>query len=258
LVLSGTVLVPVDTHGARVTHLTIRSKAVGQPLGVNVVVPGSASARPPLLVFLHGRGGSESSFSGDDAMLRALAKLGPRAPIIAFPDGSDHSYWHDRAGGRWSTYVMREVIPRVLHDFHANPRRVAIGGISMGGFGAYDLALHHPGRFCAVGGHSPALWLRGADTAPGAFDDAADFARNDVIGSVRHDPGAFGGIPVWNDAGSSDPFLSGDVAFVGALRSGREPLTVERWPGGHNNSYWDSHWISYLGFYTRELAACKR
>ena len=68
---------------------------------------------------------------------------------------------------------------------HADPRRVAIGGISMGGFGAYDLARLRPQRFCAVGGHSAALWLRGGDSAAGAFDDAADFARHDVVALAR-------------------------------------------------------------------------
>jgi S-formylglutathione hydrolase FrmB len=49
----------------------------------------------------------------------------------------------------------------------------------VGGFGAYDLARLNPGRFCAVGGHSPALWRSGGETAPGAVDDAEDFARHD-------------------------------------------------------------------------------
>ena len=89
-----------------------------------------------------------------------------------------------------------EVIPLVERRFGVDPERIAIGGISMGGFGAYDIALHHPGMFCAVGGHSAALWFEGGETAPGAFDDAADFERNDVVGTVEEDPDAFG------DAGS--------------------------------------------------------
>src|SRR5205085_4314835 len=105
----------------------------------------------PLLVFLHGRGGNDETFVENEAIFRTLAALGERAPIVAFPDGGDHSYWHNRPGGAWATYAMREVIPTVRRRFGTDPQRVAIGGISMGGFGAYDLALHHPGRFCAVG-----------------------------------------------------------------------------------------------------------
>src|SRR2546425_10688155 len=43
------------------------------------------------------------------------------------------------------------------------------------------LARIAPTRFCAVGGHSPALWFRGADTPPRALDDAGGLARHDVL-----------------------------------------------------------------------------
>jgi hypothetical protein len=37
------------------------------------------------------------------------------------------------------------------------------------------------------------MWLRSGDAAPGAFDDAADFARNDVT----RRPDRVRGVPVW-------------------------------------------------------------
>ncbi len=258
LVLRVTVLAPVDEHGAHVAHLTIDSRAVGRELGVSVVEPAAMApaGRRPLLVFLHGHGGSERSYTEDEALFRGLARLGSRAPVIAFPYGGEHSYWHDRREGRWSTYVMREVIPTVVRRFGIDPRKVAIGGISMGGFGAYDLALDHPGRFCAVGGHSAALWFEGSETARGAFEGAADFDRNDVIARVRADPDAFGSIPIWNDVGDEDPFRVYDEGFVDALAAGDAELTAHRWPGGHETSYWDAHWPAYLRFYAKALASC--
>jgi len=36
-----------------------------------------------------------------------------------------------------------------------------------------------------VGGHSAALWEDAGASAPGAFDDAEDFARNDVFAAAR-------------------------------------------------------------------------
>jgi S-formylglutathione hydrolase FrmB len=257
LVVNLTVLAPADTHGAHVLHLTVHSKAVGEDLGVDVVVPPRAGRRRPLLVFLHGRSGSNDTYAEDEAMFEALAKLGRRAPVIAFPDGGDHGYWHDRAEGEWGDYVVKEVIPLAARKGDADPRRVAIGGISMGGFGAYDIALKHAGRFCAVGGHSPALWLAAEDTAPEAFDDAEDFEANDVIARVREDADAFGPIPIWNDAGAEDPFLISDVAFDEALEEGGADLSAhDTWPGGHDRHYWDAHWPAYLGFYARALADC--
>jgi S-formylglutathione hydrolase FrmB len=258
LALTATVLAPVDHQGARVVHITVHSKAVSRELGLNVVVP--AESRPrgrrPLLVFLHGRSGSEETFTGNEAVFSGLAKLGRKAPVVAFPDGGIHGYWHDRTDGDWGRYVMQEVIPAVERRFGVDPQKLAIGGISMGGFGAYDLALQHPGSFCAVGGHSPALWFEGDETAPGAFDDAADFDRNDVIGTVRENPDAFAGMPVWNDYGDEDPFRVYDEGFVDYLRADGVDLNAHSWPGGHDNAYWNRHWAAYLRFYANALADC--
>jgi S-formylglutathione hydrolase FrmB len=258
LALAATVFSPVDEHGARTTQLTIHSKSVGADLGVNVVEP----ARLPkpgarsLVVFLHGRGGSDGTFVGNEAVFEGLARLGAQAPILAFPDGGEHSYWHNRAEGGWGAYVMREVIPTVVRRFGVDPHRVAIGGISMGGFGAYDLALLHPDRFCAVGGHSPALWFEGGETAPGAFENAADFERNDVVGMVRGNPDAFAGMRVWNDYGDEDPFRGYDEGFVSYLRADGAKLSAHSWHGGHDNGYWNAHWAAYLRFYANALAHC--
>ena len=248
-----------DTHGARVEHFHLASRAVGRRLRETLVVPGGASGRErrPLLVFLHGRGGDEDS-QLDDAMFAALRRLGARAPVIVFPNGGEGSYWHDRRQGRWGTYVLSEVIPEALRRSHGDPRRVAVGGISMGGFGAYDLARLDLRRFCAVGGHSPALWTDAGQTAPGAFDDAEDFSRHDVIGALRGNPGAFGSARVWLDAGVDDPFDPGDRAFVAALGPGARGVTVHRFPGAHTHDYWASHWGDYLSFYAAALATCGR
>ena len=178
--------------------------------------------------------------------MAAWRRLGDDAPVVAFPDGGDASYWHDRRGGRGGRYVTGEVLPRVLKTSGADPARVAIGGISMGGFGAYDLARRNRGRFCAVGGHSPAIWTASAQTAPGAFDDAADFGRHDVVAAARR--GAFRGMKLWLDAGSRDPFRPGDAAFARAAHT-----KLRTWPGGHDGAYWDARWRSYLRFY---VTAC--
>lgn len=259
LVLAATVFAPAARHGATVEHLTIRSQAVGKELGINVIVPAGEQAprgRRPLLVFLHGRGGSDGTFTEDEAVYEGLAALGRRAPIVAFPDGGEHGYWHNRDEGDWATWVMREVLPAVRRRFGTDPDRVAIGGISMGGFGAYDLALHHPGRFCAVGGHSPALWFEAGETAPGAFDAPADFNRNDVVGTVEADPDAFGETRVWNDYGDEDPFLPYDEGFVAAMAGGDADFTTHTSPGGHDSGYWNAHWAQYLRFYANSLARC--
>lgn len=240
--------------GPRVTHFRIHSRYVHATLRETLVAPRGGGPRP-LLVFLHGRGMSEDS-SLNRQMLGALSRLGANAPDVVFPDGGDHSYWHDRHGAAWGKYVIHEVIPQAAKRVAADSRRVAIGGISMGGFGAFDLARLYRRRFCAVGGHSPAIWTTAGQTAPGAFDNAADFARHDIVRVARLHPSVWAGKALWLDAGTADPFDPGDRAFVAALRSGGVHVSVHRWPGGHTGSYWRGHWGSYLGFYARALAHC--
>jgi S-formylglutathione hydrolase FrmB len=247
-------------HGASLDKITIHSSAVGQDIETQVVVPAGADTHrpPPLLVFLHGRGGGDLPRPSQE-FFDALADQGRRAPIVAFPSGGDHSYWHNRADGDWETYVVREVVPTVARQFHADPRRVAIGGISMGGFGSLDIARLNPDRFCAIGAHSPAIWHTGGETAPGAFDDEADFEHNDVLQVATDAPAPYLGHPIWIDAGDQDPFRhTGLDEFAEALRTNGAEVSFHIWPGTHGGEYWRSHWGDYLGFYSRALARCRR
>ncbi len=258
VVVSGGVLAVIgsaaDTRGARVLRFTIDSRFAHRALPVVAVVP-SGGGRRPLLVFPHGKGGDQDS-ELDDAMFAALAGLGPRAPDVVFPYGGPDSYWHDRADGAWGSYVLREVIGQAIRRLHADPRRVTIGGISMGGFGALNLARLDPHRFCAVGGHSTAVWASGGEAAAGAFDDAEDFSRNDVIGAARsRDP--YRGTAVWIDVGRDDPFRAADARLASELRYDGQAVQFHVWVGGHDSSYWNRHWGSYLRFHAGALAQCR-
>src|SRR4051794_1392377 len=244
-----------DRHGATVRHFTVKSRLVGRPLHEVGVIPAGGGKRP-LVVFLHGRGLKPESLLSDE-FYSGLARLGPRAPIVVALDGGDHSYWHDRRGGRWGSYVLREAIPAAVRELGADGSRVAIGGISMGGYGAFELAREaRRGRFCAVGGPSPAFWLSAGQTAPGAFDDAADFARHDVYRYVRTHSHPYGSTPLWIDRGTRDPFRPYDASIVRELKARGALLQSHVWPGAHTGSYWRAHTAGYLRFYADALAGC--
>lgn len=247
-----------DTHGIQRKRIEVDSAAVGRKLPVEVLLPKGydKSERRPMLVMLHGRGTPPDHLS-NSAVTEAVADAGQSAPVVVLPYGDEASYWHDRRDGDWGRYVTGELIPAVARRYGLDRRRVAIGGISMGGFGAFNLARLHPGRFCAVGGHSPALWQTAGETAAGAFDDADDFARNDVIAVARSTPAAFADTAIWIDAGDEDPFQPGVQAMTGALSAGGAQLTAKTWPGEHEGSYWDEHFGSYMRFYTRALKRCR-
>lgn len=247
-------------HGVARERITIDSRQVGKSLPADVLLPPDyrKSDNRPILVFLHGR--SDNADPPDNLagskMTDALKAAGPNAPIVVAPFG-ENSYWHNRISGDWGDFVTSEVIGQVARKYNANGRRVAIGGQSMGGFGALNLARLHPGRFCAAGGHSPALWQTGGETAAGAFDDADDFARNDVIAAARKNPSDFEKTRLWIDSGDQDPFQPGVRAMADALRSNGVDLEFETWPGGHSGEYTNAHLARYLRFYTTALARCR-
>lgn len=222
-----------SANGASLVPFTLHSRATKRDLHEILVLPHAGHAAF-LLVLLHGRGASPSSWLSQP-FFDELHALGSRAPAVLLLDGGDHSYWHDRRDGRWGSMVLHEAIPAGVTRMHAT--RVAIGGISMGGFGALDLGAR--GTFCAIGAHSAALWFTAGDTAPGAFDDAADFARHDLI---RHPPAYR--VPVWMDVGADDPFRAADTALARKLGA-----TLHVWPGAHDDGYWQSHMARYLRFY---------
>lgn len=243
-----------DRRGAKVHKVEIESDLLKRTLSTRVVVPKGAQGRKnrSMVVFLHGRGESARSYMTDE-MFEALAEMRRRAPVMAFPSGGPASYWHDRESGPWASYVLDELIPKLTQRFRVNPNRIAIAGVSMGGYGALNIARSRPGRFCAVAGHSPALWVTAGEAADGAFDDAEDFRRNDVIALAARRPNPFAGTKVWIDAGERDPFIEADKAFEQALREGGLNPTTS-YP---DRSNWNSRWPEYMGFYVRSLRNCE-
>jgi len=245
-----------STHGATVERFEVDSRLLGESRRQTLVRPRGGSEGRPLLLFLHGRGGnSDSNLTA--GLFSGLEALGERAPAIVFADGGDHSYFHDRDDGPWGRYVVDEVLPAAIERLDTDPQRVAIGGISMGGFGAFDLARLHPDRFCAIGGHSAALWESAGETPEGAFDDADDFAAHDVIGALRTDSAALGDGPIWIDGGDADPFRSSNDALAAVLEAGGADAVRHTWSGGHEGDYWSTHMPAYLRFYARALQDCR-
>jgi S-formylglutathione hydrolase FrmB len=217
-----------DTHGARVVHYTLSGR------DEIAVVPRKTNHR--LIVLLHGRGAGPEQFLSD----QLFTSVGhPGYPVVVMLNGGDHSYWHDRASGKWASMVLNRAIPDAQRRFHTKGK-IAIGGISMGGYGALHIASLRPKTFCAVGGHSAALWQRAGATAPGAFDNAIDFNDNNVFKAT----GKLKKLRVWLDAGDQDAFRNADAALARKLSI---PLHV--FPGGHDSAYWNSHMSAYLAFY---------
>ena len=146
----------------------------------------------PIILFLHGRGerGSEGMWQTQIGLPAAVRDHPERWPfIIVMPQCPQGHYWTDPA----MMAMAMAALDQETAEFHADPARTYLTGLSLGGYGAWELARLHPQRWAAVaiaaGGvfwsYAPERWHESA-TLP------AQYAR------------AIGHIPVWLFHGSDD------------------------------------------------------
>ena len=222
-----------STRGARLVHFTLHSQLVHRDLHEILVVPPHHGKW--MLVLLHGYHAGPSQFLTQPFFDTLTTLRTP--PEVLLLDGGADSYWHNRRDGQWGSMVLREAIPAGLVRTHA--KRIALGGISMGGFGALLLGSRGNGEFCAVGAQSPALWSSAGATAPGAFDNPTDWKLHGSL--VHYRPPH----PLWIDLGASDPFRAATLSYAQAV-----DVRPHIKPGGHDNALWDAFTPQFLRFFT--------
>src|SRR5690349_9723111 len=167
----------VPKSGAAVRRSHFESRAMGGNVRYAVAAPAGARG---VVICLHGRG-NDYSFAFDAIHLHDVVASAHAPLAVVGVDGGPDSYWHKRRGGVDPQSMLQdELLPLLDRALGAGLKRALLGW-SMGGYGALLTAEHHPDEYRSVVASSPALWLTPGATAPGAFDDAADYARHDVF-----------------------------------------------------------------------------
>jgi poly(3-hydroxybutyrate) depolymerase len=120
----------------------------------------------PVILFLHGRGerGAEGMWQTQIGLPQAIRDHPERWPfIVVMPQCAQGHFWTDPD----MLAVSLAALDEEIKEFHADPARTYLSGLSMGGYGAWELARLHPSRWAAVviaaGGvfwsYSPDRWL---------------------------------------------------------------------------------------------------
>ena len=94
------------------------------------------------------------------------------------------SFYADEAHGHAYWQFVSEELPRIVAAFFRlseRPEDTFVAGLSMGGYGALKLGLHHPERFAAVASLSGAVDVRGPAAARRAGRDRAAGLRRDLL-----------------------------------------------------------------------------
>ncbi|MFH1747272.1 MAG: alpha/beta hydrolase-fold protein [Planctomycetota bacterium] len=167
----------------------------------------------PVILFLHGMGecGDDGQFHTTVGMGRSIRKNPERfGALVVMPQIP--------VGQRWEG-AMQDLalatLTATLQEYHADPERIVLTGLSLGGYGTWSLGARCPEKFCALvpicGGGDPA--------------DAKRLAR----------------LPIWCFHGDADPAVSVERSreMVAAVRAAGGSVRYSELPGVTHNS-WDA------------------
>jgi S-formylglutathione hydrolase FrmB len=139
--------------------VTFHSTALNRDMQYRVVLPLDAAPGSKLnaVYLLHGGGGGFRDWTNDSD----VARFAESGLVLVMPEGGSSYYTNavDPPRDRYEDYIVKDLITDVESKFPVATGRSnrAIVGVSMGGFGAVNLALHHPGLFIFAGGISSAI-----------------------------------------------------------------------------------------------------
>jgi acetyl esterase/lipase len=150
----------------------------------------------PILLFLHGRGerGSEGLWQTQIGLPQAVRDHPERWPfVIVMPQCPLTGFWTDPE----MLAMAMAALDRESVEFHGDPERTYLTGLSMGGYGALELARLNPRRWAAVAiAASGPFW----SYAPERWEQAATLPAE-----YAH---ALGHTPVWLFHGSDDKVVA--------------------------------------------------
>ena len=150
----------------------------------------------PIILFLHGRGerGSEGMWQTQIGLPEAVRNHPDRWPfVIVMPQCPQDAHWTDPA----MLDLAMTALDQESAEFHGDPARTYLTGLSMGGYGAWELARLHPRRWAAIAiassgvfwSYEPERWQE-ATVLPGEYASA------------------LGRTPIWLFCGSLDPVIA--------------------------------------------------
>ena len=183
----------------------------------------------PIILFLHGSGerGSEGMDETQIGLPQAIRLHPDRWPfIVVMPQVPfDHHHWTDPD----MMQMALAALDQDTKEFHGDRDRTYLTGLSLGGYGVYELARQNPHRFAAIvpvsGGvfwsYKPDRWRESA-TLPG------EYAR------------AIGRTPVWIFHGADDNVVAAKQAALmyDALKASGGNVRFWEYTGWRHNA-WD-------------------
>jgi predicted peptidase len=189
----------------------------------------------PVILYLHGL-----SYRGDDGLLptevgvgNAIRRQSASFPAIAvFPQCRLNAFWF----GEMETQAIK-ALDETVKEFNGDSERLYMIGLSLGGYGAWYFAAHHPGKFAAV------VPISGGVAPPPNFPvtslptEVQVFLKSgDLYGQFAR---RIGKTPVWVFHGGADTTnpVSESRQMVAALKAAHGNVKYTEYPGlGHEHA----------------------
>jgi putative tributyrin esterase len=236
-----------------VKNETFHSASLSRDMHYRIYLPQSYTQperRFPVLYLLHGIYGKFTDWDSQSHLRHYAQNLDL---IIVMPDAGDSWYVNSASvpQNRFEDYIVKDVIGEVDGKYRTSAAREsrAIAGVSMGGYGALNLALKHPDLFVFAGSISGAINAP-TDLGPRQPDFQANLlqvfglagsatrADNDIFVLLKHADVAR--LPyIYLACGESDPFFPLNQQFAAQLLEEHARYEFHQAPGAHEWKFWD-------------------
>ncbi len=263
----------------RVQCGSLKSTIVPRPVGYCALLPPGYDAQPakkfPVLYFLHGLGGDQTFLvsTGGWGMIEDAWEQKRFGEFVIITPEADTSFYINSKSGRvkYEDFFIRDFVPQMEKKFRLLGTRSgrAIGGVSMGGYGALRFAFKYPQMFSSVGALMPALleqlphgsqnagFTAFFGTAFGSPLDEAFWKANTPFVYAR--TGNLAGMKIYVDCGDQDGygFDAGARELDKLLTQRHVPHVVHIDPGQHDWQFVAQHLMESLDFQAKALGVSK-
>ena len=128
--------------------VNFRSKVLLEETALNIILPeGCAEEDIPTVYLLHGMHGDHTLWCRKTNIERYAAE---RRMAIVMPDGENGFYTDMKYGKKHYSYVSEELVDYRVFRLSRRRERTFVAGLSMGGYGAFRIALTKPEVYSAA------------------------------------------------------------------------------------------------------------
>ena len=138
--------------------LNFRPASLDFSTDVNIYLPDNVTEDIPTLWLLHGMHGDRNSWMNGSAIVRHARA---RGIAVVMPSAENSFYTDQKYGFKYYTFIAKELPEYLRKILPLSKKREKnyIAGLSMGGYGAFKLALLNPDTYCAAASLSGCLDL---------------------------------------------------------------------------------------------------